>query len=150
MRAANLEHAGARILLLCYPRILGYGFNPISVYYGYSRENRLAAIVYEVNNTFGERRSYVVPVAERPVDECTSAGGVYAHGCGKALYVSPFTEMDGRYSFRITNPGEEIVVGISLRDGTGPVLKTHFRAAALPLTDAVLAQLSTGRPSSYG
>ena len=138
---AGLGHAGARVYLLCYPRVFGYGFNPISVYYGYTAEGCLAAIVYEVNNTFGERRSYVVPVAQG-----AASGGVYAHGCGKELYVSPFTDMTGSYGFRVTDPGCDVLVGVSLRDANGPVLKTHFRGEAKPLTDAVMARLSVMLP----
>jgi uncharacterized protein len=144
LAAADLSHAGARIMLLCYPRVLGYGFNPISVYYGYTVEDRLGAVIYEVNNTFGERRSYVVPIAAAASGDTT--GAVHAHGCGKQLYVSPFTDMQGRYSFRLTDPGDTLVLGINLRDDDGPLLRTHFRGDARPLTDAVLGRLLWSLP----
>ena len=140
LAAAGLAHAGVRVFLLCYPRVLGYGFNPISVYYGYDATDRLAAAIYEVNNTFGERRSYVIPIAEG------EEGQVHVHGCGKQLYVSPFTEMDGRYGFRLGEPGDAIVLGVSLRDAGGPVLKTHFRGVLRPLTDRTLARISISLP----
>ena len=57
LREAGLEDAGARIVLVCYPRLLGFVFNPLSVYFCHDRRDRLRAIVYEVSNTFGERTS---------------------------------------------------------------------------------------------
>jgi uncharacterized protein len=133
---AGLAHAGARILLLCYPRVFGYGFNPISVYYGYAADGALAAVIYEVNNTFGERHSYVVPITA-PAEP----GAPFAHGCSKQLYVSPFTEMEGRYGFRLTEPGADLTLGVALRDRDGPVLKTHFKGEARPFTNSQLARL---------
>jgi uncharacterized protein len=138
---AGLAHAGARVFLLCYPRVLGYGFNPISVYYGFDTNNRLGAAIYEVNNTFGERRSYVVPI-----DDAKGAAGPHAHGCAKELYVSPFTDMRGRYGFRLSEPGKALTLGVSLRDDDGPLLKTHFRGDAQPLTDTMLARLLASLP----
>jgi DUF1365 family protein len=133
---AGLAAASVRVMLLCYPRVFGYGFNPISVYYGYDATDRLAAVVYEVNNTFGERRSYVVPITSHVPD-----GTPHAHACTKDLYVSPFTDMEGRYGFRLSEPGATLALGVNLRDANGPVLKTHFRGAVRPLTDTTLARL---------
>jgi uncharacterized protein len=141
LAVAGLAHAGSRVFLLCYPRVLGYGFNPLSVYYGYDAAGRLAAVIYEVNNTFGERRSYVIAVGG------PASGGIHVHGCAKQLYVSPFTEVDGgRYAFRLGEPGLGVVVGVSLRDRDGPVLKTHFRGQARPIGDATIAKLSVLLP----
>lgn len=138
---AGLANAGVRIFLLCYPRIFGFTFNPISVFYGFDAQDRLAAVIYEVNNTFGERRSYVVGL------QPDGASGVpHTHGCDKAMYVSPFTDMDVRYSFRLSNPADELVLGVALRDGSGPLLKTHFRGSAVPLTDRALASLLIALP----
>ena len=139
--AAGLGGACGRVFLLCYPRVLGYGFNPISVYYGYDANQQLSAVIYEVNNTFGERRSYVAPIREGG-----EPGGIHQHGCRKALYVSPFTDMDVDYSFRLGEPGRELVLGVNLRDAAGPLLKTHFLGHALPLTDRALARLLIALP----
>ena len=68
---AGVDLSGGRILLLCYPRLLGYAFNPLSVYYGYRADGTLALLIYEVRNTFGEHHSYVCPV--RPGE--VSGGG---------------------------------------------------------------------------
>src|SRR5262249_15988065 len=62
---------GGRVVLLCYPRLLGFTFNPLSVYFCYRADGELALVIYEVRNTFGEIRPYVLPV--RP-GEMTAAG----------------------------------------------------------------------------
>ena len=46
---------GGPIRLFCMPRMFGYGFNPLSVYFCHRRDGALAAILYEVHNTFRER-----------------------------------------------------------------------------------------------
>jgi len=122
-----------RFLMLCYPRVLGYGFNPVTVYFGMDAEARPKLIVYEVNNTFGERKSYVIPVPE------DAATNTVSQNCRKAFYVSPFNSVEGRYSFHVTPPGEEITIGIALDNDQGPVLKAYFRGTRSDLTDATLA-----------
>ncbi|MBX9925558.1 MAG: DUF1365 domain-containing protein [Hyphomicrobiaceae bacterium] len=142
----GLAHAGHRVYLLSYPRVLGYTFNPIAVYFGYDDAGQLAGAIYEVNNTFGERHSYVTDISPDGQASHADGGALHAHGCTKKLYVSPFTEMAGRYSFRLTEPGETLTLGVMLRDADGALLKTHFTARALPLTDRTLARLSLTRP----
>jgi uncharacterized protein len=142
-RAADLAAATSQIYLLAYPRVFGFGFNPISVFYGYSPSGRLAGVIYEVNNTFGERRSYVVPILQ---SDAAKSDGVYAHGCKKELYVSPFTDMAGRYGFRLREPTEHVLVGVNLRDDDGPLLRTHFRATRISLTDRHVLRLLVMRP----
>ncbi len=128
-RSAGLEAATARIELLAYPRVFGYVFNPLAVYFGYDRDGDLAGVIYEVTNTFGERTSYVVVPG-------AGQGGVYAHGCGKEMYVSPFTPAAGRYAFRVRPPADgEVLVGVALHDGDGALLRTHFRGCAVPFED---------------
>jgi len=136
---AGLDDAAANIRLLCYPRILGYVFNPLSVYYCRNRDGALRAIVYEVHNTFGERHSYVLPVAAREQ-------GAITHGCRKAFYVSPFIPMEAEYRFRMTEPGDEISVGISERDEAGPLLQASFTGKARPLDDSTLLGLFVRYP----
>ena len=136
----SLERAGRpsadrRILLLCYPRIFGYVFNPLSVFYVYAPDGALETLIYEVNNTFGERTSYVVPAGE------VHDGGVYAQACAKTMYVSPFASVEGGYRFRITAPGEEALVAVLFSDAGGALIKTHFQGTREPMTDARLAGL---------
>ena len=85
------------MLLLCYPRLLGYTFNPLSVYFCYRAGGELALVIYEVRNTFGDIHPYVLPV--QPAD--ISDAGV-RQSQEKLFYVSPFIEMAMRYHFRVS------------------------------------------------
>jgi uncharacterized protein len=131
----GFDTAGGRILLLAYPRNLGYAFNPLSVYFLVGRDGSLKALTHEVTNTFGERKSYVVAASE------PGTGGIYAQSCRKELFVSPFAEKSGRYHFRVREPGEAVTVGVAYDDGQGPLIKTHFFGAYRPFTDRNLASL---------
>ncbi len=133
--AARRIPSPARLLLLAYPRCLGFVFNPVSIYYALDGENRPIAILYEVRNTFGERHTYVVPVTD---DALGSAG--LRQSARKAFYVSPFLDVDGAYSFRLALEGSRIALRILKLDGRGPVLSTGFTGRARDLTcGAVLA-----------
>jgi len=125
---------GRRILLLTYPRLFGYAFNPLSVYFVLARDGALEVLIYEVSNTFGERTSYVVSAG-------AAQNSVYAHGARKRMVVSPFASASGRYGFRVTAPGENLLVGVQFHDEQGPLIRTHFRAKAEPLSDRALAGL---------
>lgn len=130
---AGLEQAGARIMMLAFPRMLGYLFNPLTTYYCFESSGRLAAMIYEVNNTYDERVSYVLPAGE-PVN------GVHRQTCDKRMSVSPFTHGRGVYLFHMTEPDEELTLGIQFRDATGPVLRTHVRARRTALTSTNLVK----------
>lgn len=121
-----------RFLMLCYPRVLGYGFNPLTVYFGMGRDGRPRLIIYEVNNTFGERNAYVIPV-----DKGSSVKTV-SQSCRKVLYVSPFNSVDGRYRFHLTPPGAEVTIGVALNNDEGPILKAYFRGTRSELSDRTL------------
>ena len=98
----NINSENVRIKLLCYPRILGYVFNPLSVFYIYDVENKLKCILYEVKNTFGEQHTYIFKV--------DNDQKLYQHNCSKKFHVSPFIEMNCKYFFRLLKPGEKISV----------------------------------------
>ncbi|WP_275186808.1 DUF1365 domain-containing protein [Bradyrhizobium sp. CSA112] len=117
----GIDLTGGRVLLLCYPRLLGYTFNPLSVYFCYRASGELALLIYEVRNTFGAIHPYVLPV--RP--EEISAAGVRQQQ-DKLFYVSPFVEMAMRYHFRIVPPGERVQLRILENDREGPLLAATF------------------------
>ncbi|MDQ0316328.1 DUF1365 domain-containing protein [Amorphus orientalis] len=122
-----------RVLMLSYPRILGYVFDPITVYFAY-RGDELAALLYEVRNTFGERHTYVAPVRD---GEATAAGIVQQ--ADKAFYVSPFMPMDETYRFHILPPGHAVRLRIMERDRDGPTLSATFVGEHRPATRRSLA-----------
>ncbi|WP_416066044.1 DUF1365 domain-containing protein [Rhizobium sp. ZK1] len=131
----------AKILLVCYPRILGYVFNPLSVYYAYDNRDALIALIYEVRNTFGERHSYVCPVEENEVFE----SGL-RQTCDKLFYVSPFIGVGMRYHFRMLPPGQEIRWRILETDAEGPLLAATFSGRKKPLASWTLGYLLTAIP----
>jgi len=128
----------ARFRMLCYPRILGYAFNPLTVYFGLDREDRTRLLIYEVSNTFGERKTYVLPAATDTDRE------IIAQSCRKRFYVSPFNTSEGRYRFHVTAPRDALTVGVALDDGDGPLLKAYFRGTQAPFSDGALLR-SLGR-----
>ncbi len=138
---AGIDLSGGRILLLCYPRILGFVFNPISVYFCYRAGGRLAAVIYEVRNTFGEMHSYVAPVAP---GELSDAGLRQARD--KQLYVSPFLDMPLRYHFRLLPPGDQVRLRILETDADGPVLAATFTGRRHDLTTPRLLRACLALP----
>jgi len=103
-----------RVKLLCYPRILGYVFNPLSIFFVYDKNENLISILYEVKNTFGEQHTYVFKVE--------SDNKLIQNNCSKKFHVSPFIEMDCNYFFRILYPGEKLSVVIDQYDQEGKIL----------------------------
>ena len=109
----NLDFNVSKIKLLCFPRVLGYVFNPLSVFYCYGG-NILKAILYEVKNTFNEQHTYIFPV--------NNSSKIITQQCNKKFYVSPFIKMDTFYNFRLTEPEESIRILIKQTDKEGKVL----------------------------
>jgi DUF1365 family protein len=141
LKPCGIDLAGGRVLLLCYPRLFGYAFNPLSVYYAYDRDGDLAAVVYEVRNTFGERHTYVAPVEPGSL---TEAG--LRQERDKLFYVSPFMGMGMRYRFRLRPPTETVTVRIIETDTTGPILAATFAATRRTLTTASLVAACAALP----
>ena len=102
------------IKLLCYPRIFGFVFNPLSVFYVYDQSEQLIAIMYEVKNTFGEQHTYIFRVEKD--------NNLIQNNCSKKFHVSPFIEMDCNYFFRVLNPAEKLSVIIDQYDKQGKIL----------------------------
>ena len=131
LRAAGLNPDGGRILVLCMPRLLGMVFNPLTVYFCHAADGTLQALLYEVNNTFGQRHSYLLPVAD-------GSAAVVRQGCDKRFYVSPFMDMALHYRFRVARPGATVSLGVEVRDPQGPLLFAAFAGQRRALTDAGL------------
>jgi DUF1365 family protein len=110
----NIETEGIQIKLLCYPRIFGYVFNPLSVFYIYNKNSELISILYEVKNTFGEQHTYIFKTKKNE--------NLIQHICKKKFHVSPFIKMDCIYFFRLLKPGNRVSVIIDLQDQEGKIL----------------------------
>jgi uncharacterized protein len=129
----DIDLDGGRVWLLCYPRLLGHTFNPLSVYFCYRADGALSLVIYEVRNTFGEIHPYVLPV--RP-GEVTEAG--LRQQQDKLFYVSPFIAMAMRYHFRVSPPGEQVRLRILETDCDGPLLSATFSGQRRALTTSAL------------
>lgn len=126
--------APGRLRLLCYPRILGYVFNPLTVWFCDDAAGEPLATIYEVHNTFGERHSYVLPAAapEQAAD--------------KAFHVSPFIDMDCHYAFHLTQPGDRVKIAINETQDGQPLLYAAFTGKRRDLTDGTLIRLVATHP----
>lgn len=131
MRAAGVAPDGGPILLLTMPRLLGWGFNPLSVFYCLRRDGAPCAMLWEVDNTFGERHAYMIPVAPQ-------GRGEMVQNCAKQFFVSPFMDMTQDYRFRFTAPDERLKLVIEVRDAEGLILTARFTARRRALSDGQL------------
>lgn len=132
LQAAGLPPASGPLCLLTLPRILGYVFNPISVYFCHRHDGELAAVLYEVTNTFGDRHSYLIPVE--------SPDPPIRQGSEKALHVSPFLDLDMHYTFRLTPPAERLALDVTAHDRRGAMVVATLEATRRDLTDGTLAR----------
>ena len=114
LKKNDIDTNNIQIKLLCYPRIFGYVFNPLSVFYVYDNNSNLISILYEVKNTFGEQHTYIF--------KTDINHNLIQHTCKKKFHVSPFIEMNCIYFFRLLKPGNKISVIIDQNDKEGKVL----------------------------
>ena len=110
----NVSTVNIKVKLLCYPRILGYVFNPLSVFFVYDQNENLISILYEVKNTFGEQHTYFFKVENQ--------NKLIQNNCSKKFHVSPFIEMNCNYFFKILNPAQKLSVIIDQYDQKGKIL----------------------------
>src|ERR1700744_5541605 len=134
LKEAGIDTEGGSIKLLCMPRVFGYGFNPLSVYFCHRPDGTLAAILYEVHNTFKQRHCFLTRVGP-------AAGTVIEQECHKLFYVSPFMDMDMDYAFRVGLPGDQVSVAIRAADKDGLLLAAALSGKRRNLTDGALARL---------
>lgn len=126
-----------RIQLLTLPRLLGYTFNPVSIFFCFDSEDRPLVSVIQVGNTFGELKPFLVPV--------TPEGG-FRLRAPKNYYVSPFSELDLDFDFRFETPGDRLRVHIDDWRGDERVLVSSLTGASVPLDAGNLARLSLKYP----
>ena len=123
--------------VLCYPRILGYVFNPLSVWFCHDAADVLKAVIYEVHNTYEERHAYVFAADGAPP---------VRHACAKDFYVSPFLSGNCQYHFRIHPPDEKVAVTIHEEEDGAPVLSASFSGKRRALTDRALFSMLLAYP----
>lgn len=135
---AGLPEAAHRIEILCYPRLFGYVFNPLTEYFCYDRSGTLRAVLHEVCNTYGERLVYVI--------RAEAEDGHVRHSAPKLHFVSPFVPMDCTYRFSIVPPGDRIRIGIAESDPEGPLLTASFSGERRAFTERTLLRLLFAYP----
>ena len=134
--AQHGEPPPARVLMLASPRVLGYVFNPLTVFYCLDAEGTVRSVLAEVRNTYGGRHCYLVhpPASGRAQVD-------------KAFYVSPFYPVDGSYRMRLPLPGDRLLVSVSLQRSDDPpftaVLTGVRRAERARLSSALRTPLAT-------
>lgn len=134
---AGIATTRPRISVLCYPRILGYVFNPLTLYFCSDETGHLLAVLYEVCNTYGERHTYVIPA---------EGSDVVRQAAPKLHFVSPFVPMECRYDFLIRPPGEHVLVRIEEEDAEGPLLIASFSGRRREWSDGTLWRVFLSHP----
>lgn len=135
LATSGIDLDGGGIRLLTFPRVMGYVFNPLTIWFCHHRDGSLRAILYEVSNTFGETHSYLVSV-----DEPGMPGTIVRRAFDKELFVSPFIDLAARYDFATRIPDDRISVVVREAVSQGPVLVAALTAKRAPITSRSLAR----------
>lgn len=139
LQKAGLPRAET-VELLCYPRLFGYAFNPLSVYFCRDAGGRMIATVQEVHNTFGGRHAYVLPT------DPDGSPTLIRQSAEKTFLVSPFNPVSGTYRFAIRPPSGQVSVVIRHHDDEGPVLDAAFTGHRKPFTTGALLRVMAAHP----
>ena len=134
----GVQGATGEVWLHCYPRVLGHTFKPVSFWYCHRADDSLAAIVVEVNNTFGERHCYLLDGADLAFGRELQAA--------KVFHVSPFCDVAGGYRFRFMRTASRTVARIDHHDAQGALICTSVSGRLQPLTPARARAAFFGMP----
>lgn len=143
LQEQGIHTAPTRILLSCYPRVMGHAFNPLSLFYCLDERGEIYAVVHEVHNTFGERHAYVLPVAQGNTSE--RSDWIVQHA-EKELFVSPFAHMGMKYAFRLNRPAQRQVIVIRASDERGLVITASYTADRQLLNTSQLLKVFLHKP----
>ena len=116
-----------RIFMLGFPRLWGYVFNPITIFFCYDQNGELSHTLYEVKNTFGEQHSYLLPAENGKT--------IIQQEKDKNFHVTPFMHMDSRYVFRFEAPDEKLNFAIHQFDKEGNLFTATWNGKKHPLRD---------------
>ena len=135
----GIDLTGGRVLLVTLPRVLGYLFNPVSFYFCHDRTGAPVAALAEVTNTFKEMKPYLLgPEAH--------AGGAFRLRVPKHFYVSPFSDVDVAFDFRLGLPRGRLSIQIDDYIGAARTLTSTLTGPRQPLTDTRLAWFTLKYP----
>jgi uncharacterized protein len=131
----GVDVRGGQVLMLANARLLGYVFNPITVYWCHRPDGSLECVVAEVHNTYGERHCYLLRTDDAGRAETA-----------KDFYVSPFLSVDGTYSMSLREPGERLAIAVTLRQEGATALTATVIGTRRPATPAALVRMLARRP----
>ncbi|MDJ0952135.1 MAG: DUF1365 domain-containing protein [Acidimicrobiia bacterium] len=137
LATAGIDITGGRVEVLLFPRILGYTFNPLTMWFCYDSAGSLRAVLYEIHNTFGHSHSHLVPI---------SGAAPHRHEFAKNLHVSPFFDQDGSYSFTLRPPGDRFSVSIDYSTDDEDLLTATMVGDRTALNDRSLARVFITHP----
>ena len=135
LSARGIDLEGGRVSLLTNARVLGYVFNPLSIFYCHRPDGSLRCVVAEVHNTYGQRHCYLLEPGVRG-----------RASTGKEFYVSPFLTVDGSYEMTLAPPDEQLSVQMSLRQAGQRVFAASLTGRRRPITNASVARLLVRHP----
>lgn len=135
LRGRGVAPDGGTVLVLANASVLGYVFDPLTVYWCHRPDGTLARVVAEVHNTYGDRHRYLLDVDGRGRAETA-----------KAMYVSPFHGTDGTYRLALPEPGERLALSVTLHTEGAPPFAASVRGRRLPATPATLLRLALRHP----
>lgn len=134
LAAHDVSLAGGRVTALLQARVLGYVFNPISVFWCHDRDGALRHVIAEVHNTYGKRHAYLLPPANTPVLVT------------KKFYVSPFNPVAGRYQVLAPRPDRRADVVVMLHGDGQPAFVAALRGTRQPATVRHVARMQLLSP----
>jgi len=124
LAARGVDLGGGRVTMLAQARVLGYVFNPLTVYWCHRPDGTLACVVAEVHNTYRQRHAYLLPGARAEVP--------------KQFYVSPFYPVDGRYRMSLPEPDATLALSVRLDRPDGHAFAASVRGRPVPATARAL------------
>ncbi len=137
LAARGVDLSGGRVTMLAQARVLGYVFNPLSVYWCHRPDGTLAAVVAEVHNTYRQRHAYLLRTDDRGRAEVP-----------KQFYVSPFYPVDGRYRMSLPEPDATLALSVRLDRPDGHAFAASVRGRAVPATWRALLRAAVRHPWS--
>ena len=138
LRTNGYAPDGWRVWLHCFPRLFGYVFNPLSIYFCYDAAGVLRVILYDVRNTFGDKHGYLIPVTE--------SEGPIRQTCAKGFHVSPFFPVEGAYRFDLMPPDARYTARISLEAEGKPQFFAKQTGERRPFSDREIIKLVARHP----
>jgi uncharacterized protein len=137
LHSHGIDLGGGRVLMLAHARVLGYVFNPLTVFWCHRADGTLACVIAEVHNTYGQRHAYLVHTDDRGRARTD-----------KVLYVSPYHPVDGWYQMSLPRPGARLALNVTLHRANGDRFVASVHGTATPATRSALLRAAARHPWS--